>query len=258
MEAPALGMITAGVSQGFCSGTANATKTCLACHAMKWRAIQQDRRWPSALADLKKKGFVVDESKPDYLVDAMMQYVCSPMNAKCRVEQFGSNQTNKHVWNAWAVARASAYWNASVATAIAVSFPDAKLSMYNTFKWSSQHCTTPSNEGRMSCSEGGGANGLSETAPVYYEDWPVFDCINPPQAGSPMAQYASNCEEYPSVSVALQESGQASDSTFLSTARSSWLQISSDKTYLAVPRDPSARRGYLGSRSATVARGAPA
>jgi hypothetical protein len=216
MEAPALGMITAGVPDGTCFGSTNATKTCLSCNEMKWRAIQQDKRWPAALSDLKKKGFVVDESKPDYLVDAMMKYVCSPTNQRCLVEQFGKNQTNKHVWNAWAFARASAYWNASIATPITASFPEAKLSMYNTYRWSSQHCTTPSNEGRMSCSESttGGASGLSQTAPVYYEDWPMWDCLNPPPAGSPMARYVAGCKDYPSVSVALKESGQVSDFKF--------------------------------------------
>ena len=44
MEAPALGMITAGVPDGTCFGSANATKTCLSCNAMKWLAIQKDKR----------------------------------------------------------------------------------------------------------------------------------------------------------------------------------------------------------------------
>ena len=81
-------------------------------------------------------------------------------------------------------------------------------------QWDPKHCNTPSNEGRVTCQAGDGAGGLLDTAPVYYEDWPTFDCVNPPKAPDPMAAYSSSCKHFPSVANALRQLGQVSSFAF--------------------------------------------
>ena len=153
----------------------NATSTCFACEDARWRAIQNDPRFPALLPELRKFGLVVNASDPDFLVRAMQSYRCV-QGEPCAAGVQGPQDVNKLAFTTFVQKRVSEVLADCIEKPMQEYYPEARLSAYFMRQWDSDHCFAPNAEGFMACrgrsvdGRAAGSIGLKVSSPVYYVD----------------------------------------------------------------------------------------
>ena len=155
-----------------------------ACARNHWHAIQEDKRFPAVLAELKHHGFDAgDKLQPDWLQHAL---------------HYTRNQTidrNRRVWNAVNAVRAVAYWETTFFKAAKKYYPGVMASDIGFQKWSSEYCV-PDSDSWMGCREltaltgavpAGDQNGYSNY--VAYNDFDLLGTVAEPGYQAVLREY---------------------------------------------------------------------
>eukprot|EP01048_Picozoa_sp_COSAG05_P022286 COSAG05_NODE_4406_length_1528_cov_1.801260_2_plen_94_part_01 len=92
----------------------------------------------------------MNESEPEFLVQAMRQYRCVA-GEPCAAGAQGEADTNKLAWTSFVLARVSTAFAESIERPMKAVYPHARLADYFLRQWDPDHCFAPDAGGFMAC-----------------------------------------------------------------------------------------------------------
>ena len=139
-----------------------------ACASARFRAIQNDKRFPSVLEELVRHGFATgDQGDPAWLEKALPYLGAGGVGP--------STSGNHLIWNAVMQSRAADYYTRALVAAAVWHYPSLRASNFRFQKWTRDYCVPDEGRAVMFCNTppelhgavvGGDANGFS-TAALY-------------------------------------------------------------------------------------------